>query len=286
VTEIDGRRALAICDVGTNVQEEISISFGGENFGWPFREGTTDNPGYVAIYGEQDKSQFTEPVAVVPYSEQPGAIICGPILPDSAGTDLAGKLLFSGFAWPDYHVLDLETGEVFTVPCSFKLSTMVSYGIDSSGEMFGVEYFGAIFGLRGVQNVPRFFETSESNGYVAQVFDNPALLGPPVLATVVSEIKFDWGTDVAFDLGWPDNFSVRFTRSFEVEETTTFQIDISGDDGYKLFIDQKLILDAWTPIGHEDSLEITLDPGMHLLTLEYFEVEEEANLHMEILPKP
>jgi glucose/arabinose dehydrogenase len=56
---------LFIGDVGWNTYEEISMSVapGGENFGWPYREGYDSNPSYPTCYGDPEPVDETvEPI--------------------------------------------------------------------------------------------------------------------------------------------------------------------------------------------------------------------------------
>ena len=74
-------------------------------------------------------------------------------------------------------------------------------------------------------------------GFDASFFDNRTLAGTPVATRTDLSIDFDWkyGSPVE---GLPnDGFSCRWEGLFTPEQTGTVRFNMSGDDGYRLFID-------------------------------------------------
>ncbi len=83
-------------------------------------------------------------------------------------------------------------------------------------------------------------------GLTAEYFNNITLKGAPELTRIDPNIDFKW------TLFSPDQekinydyFSVRWTGELVAPETGTFDIGIKGDDGYRLFINDELIIDNW-----------------------------------------
>lgn len=125
------------------------------------------------------------------------------------------------------------------------------------------------------------------------------LIGVRLDATV----KFDWAQGgpasgatnpiVGLDA---QTFSVRWTGQVEPQHSETYTFFTQSDDGVRLWIDGKLIIDSWTIHGSkEDQGTITLQANRKYdLKLEYFEYEGAALIQLswsspsqpkEIIPK-
>ncbi len=84
------------------------------------------------------------------------------------------------------------------------------------------------------------------NGLTGEYFNNSELNGEPALTRTDRQLNFGW------TLFSPDQekinydcYSVRWTGKLLAPETGTFEIGIKGDDGYRIYIDNQLVLDNW-----------------------------------------
>ncbi|MCE4566449.1 glycoside hydrolase family 3 C-terminal domain-containing protein [Maribellus sp. CM-23] len=84
------------------------------------------------------------------------------------------------------------------------------------------------------------------NGLTGEYFNNSELNGAPALTRTDRQLNFGW------TLFSPDQekinydcYSVRWTGKLFAPETGTFEIGIKGDDGYRIYIDNQLVLDNW-----------------------------------------
>ena len=81
------------------------------------------------------------------------------------------------------------------------------------------------------------------NGLKGEYFDNINLEGPPKITRTDKQVKFGWTLfsphhDILH--GW---YSVRRTGKIKSPITEKVNIGISGNDGYRLFINEKLLID-------------------------------------------
>lgn len=84
------------------------------------------------------------------------------------------------------------------------------------------------------------------SGLKGEYFDNVTFSGEPAIIRNDKQIQFQWtlfGPDpekLTYDF-----YSVRWSGKLKAPETGTFKIGIDGNDGYRLYLDGKLILDNW-----------------------------------------
>ncbi len=110
-------------------------------------------------------------------------------------------------------------------------------------------------------------------GFKAEYFDNPELNGEPRFSRVDSTINFSWpfsppGPDLSLD--W---FGVRWTGNVTIPQSGVRRLGVEGNDGYRLYLDNRLLLDHWTKRSAGARLaSVHLAPGStHRIRLEFFE---------------
>jgi beta-glucosidase len=109
------------------------------------------------------------------------------------------------------------------------------------------------------------------NGLLGTYFDNIQLSGSPVFTRVDSPIQFQW------TLFSPDPerltydfYSVRWTGKLRSPTTGVFKIGVDGNDGYRLFLDNTLVIDNWRKATCRTTVAAY-----------YFEKEKEYDLRIE-----
>ena len=120
----------------------------------------------------------------------------------------------------------------------------------------------------------KFLRTPEGEeGLKGEYFDNRELKGDPVLVRVDREVNFDWGPGSPDPKLPPDNFSVRWTGKLIPPETRVYEIYARTDDGVRLWIDGKLLIDSWHDRGATtDRARVRLEAGKeHEIRIEYYE---------------
>lgn len=90
-------------------------------------------------------------------------------------------------------------------------------------------------------------------GVRAEYFRGVEIVGDPVATATEDRIDHDWGNDkVAGDLS--DSVSARWTADLEVPFTETYQFTTTTDDGVRLWLNDRLLIDNWTDHSTADDL--------------------------------
>jgi beta-glucosidase len=95
--------------------------------------------------------------------------------------------------------------------------------------------------------VPSTYLRNSKNeeGLDAAYFSNITLSGTPIVTRVDKQINFLW-TLSSPDKKIPvDFYSARWTGKIHAPKTGTFKIGLDGNDGFRLYINNKLIIDNW-----------------------------------------
>ena len=84
----------------------------------------------------------------------------------------------------------------------------------------------------------------KTEGLKAEFFENKNLENNPVATRVDKVIDFSFDKYIA-DSILCQNVSVRWTGKLQVNESGKYKFVLSGDDGYRLYINDKLMVDEW-----------------------------------------
>ncbi|HEV8430179.1 MAG TPA: glycoside hydrolase family 3 C-terminal domain-containing protein [Pyrinomonadaceae bacterium] len=115
-------------------------------------------------------------------------------------------------------------------------------------------------------------------GLKAEYFNNPKLEGQPATVRTDERIDFNWGRFKPTPQVNENNFSVRWIGKLTPVESGTYTLGFTADDGARLYLDGKLIADAWTGNPTRTlTKEVTLEAGRNYdLLMEYFQTSREA----------
>jgi beta-glucosidase len=121
-----------------------------------------------------------------------------------------------------------------------------------------------------------------ARGLTGEYFDNNRLEGTPRLVRTDARVDFGWTLNspargIPFD--W---YSVRWTGTLTVAASGVRRIGVEGNDGYRLYLDGRLIIDNWRKQSYGTRFaNVTLRPGTtHALKLEYFESTGNARVKL------
>ena len=123
-------------------------------------------------------------------------------------------------------------------------------------------------------------------GLEGSYFKGVALSGKPVATRIDSQINFDFtGSPPVPGLG-STNFSVRWTGTLTPQASGMYQLGFMGDDGYRLWLDGKLLVEDWR--AHSTTTKtarLELERGhAYSIKIEYFQGSNEAEAKLVWLP--
>lgn len=110
------------------------------------------------------------------------------------------------------------------------------------------------------------------HGMRAELFNNKELKGAPVLERTDTILNFDSGKNPI--QGVPkENFSARWTGYLQSDESSAYEFRLAGDDGYRLIIDGKTLIERWAPGSkNEQYVRVNLEAGkLHQVVVEFFQ---------------
>ncbi|MRH45175.1 hypothetical protein GH741_21405, partial [Aquibacillus halophilus] len=79
-----------------------------------------------------------------------------------------------------------------------------------------------------------------------------------------------------------DHFSARFTKNIRLSEAKTYIVDASADDGVRVSVDGKVVIDGWNSGPKQKQAIIDLEPGDHAVQVEYYEILRGAYLKVNL----
>ena len=119
-------------------------------------------------------------------------------------------------------------------------------------------------------------------GLEGEYFDNIALLGTPRIVRRDERVDFGWtlsspGEGIARD--W---YSVRWSGTLSVPAGGAHRLGLQGSDGFRLYLDDSLIIDDWQKRSSRTRVaEVSLPGGgTHALRLEFFETTGNAHVRL------
>ncbi len=112
----------------------------------------------------------------------------------------------------------------------------------------------------------------QSGGLEATYFDNINFTGTQLSRTDAT-VNFDWGSGSPHPSIGPDTFSTRWTGQVEAPVSGNYTFTTTSDDGVRLFVDGRPIVDNWTDHGPTDnSGTIALEAGRRYdVQMDYYE---------------
>ncbi|MES2330301.1 MAG: glycoside hydrolase family 3 C-terminal domain-containing protein [Bacteroidota bacterium] len=99
-----------------------------------------------------------------------------------------------------------------------------------------------------------YLSTNKTAGLKAEYFKELFPNDKPAVTRIDKQIDFNWTLyppDPSLDA---DHYSVRWTGQLNAPETGKFKIGLDGNDGYRLYIDNTLVIDNWRKQSYSTQL--------------------------------
>jgi beta-glucosidase len=134
-----------------------------------------------------------------------------------------------------------------------------------------------------------------ATGLKGEYFRGRDFAGEPLMTRTDARVDFRWyrGSatsdlvargEVAPDRALPDDdYAVRWTGQLVPPVSGEYEITVTGDDGFRLTIDGRMVVDEWTttPRARARTARVPLEAGRHHdLRLEYFEDIRDAEIRL------
>jgi hypothetical protein len=127
---------------------------------------------------------------------------------------------------------------------------------------------------------PTLTECGEGT-FRGEYFDNVDLTGQAFFVECHERIDFDWGRGRPHPRVPEDHFGVRWSAHITLHEGT-YRFAARTDDGTRVYLDGKRIIDAWHPRPARTTVAYGFVPaGRYRLVVEYFEQEGHAIAQVE-----
>lgn len=133
---------------------------------------------------------------------------------------------------------------------------------------------GSVTPITPIYPIPaEFLSFNSKPGLQAEFFNNMELSGKPATTRIDDVVDFEWNDKSPAPGIGRDKYSIRWTGVITAPETREFTFYTASDDGVRLFIDNKVVIDNWTDHGTTiDSAGYPMIKGkQYTIKVEYFE---------------
>jgi uncharacterized protein YraI len=120
------------------------------------------------------------------------------------------------------------------------------------------------------------------SGWRTEIYNNATLAGSPVAVVDVPNVNFDWGSSGPSQVS-ADLFSIRFSRRIAVAPAY-YQFTAEADDGIRVWVDDRLIINAWPANPSQSYVVGQVLTGNHDIQVEYYEQSGLANVRLDYAP--
>jgi beta-glucosidase len=143
---------------------------------------------------------------------------------------------------------------------------------------------GIDWNLKSFATVPTDFLSSENQkGLKGNYFSNSDLKGNPAFEKQDEQLNFKWTLySPNPEKLQSDNYSVRWTGKLEAPDSGKYQLGLRGNDGFRLYLNEKLIIDNWEKLSYSTKIvDIDFKKGQKYdIVVEFHENRGEANIEL------
>lgn len=126
---------------------------------------------------------------------------------------------------------------------------------------------------------PAKIAAGANQGLRAEYFGNTRL-GDSKFVRLDPAIHFNWGSEPP-DLAMPKDFSVRWTGHLQPLYSETYEFEVTADDGVRLWIDGRMVIDCWKSGTVHGNASIPLRAGhKHEIRCEFYDNADLAYIEL------
>lgn len=127
-----------------------------------------------------------------------------------------------------------------------------------------------------------YLKSNESAGLTGSYFDNTELSGEAICEKKNETIDFHWTLYSPDEKLKADHYSVCWTGELSVPESGTFLIGLEGNDGYRLFLNDEVLINRWEKQSyHTDLVKYTFKKGeKYAIRIEFHETQSEGKIRL------
>ncbi|MBN2524601.1 MAG: glycoside hydrolase family 3 C-terminal domain-containing protein [Bacteroidales bacterium] len=131
--------------------------------------------------------------------------------------------------------------------------------------------------------ISRKYLSSEGQaGLTGEYFTNPNLEGTPYKVRIDSAINFSWFNRAPLHGMNPENYSMRWHGNITAPIAGRYLIAVNGDDGFRLFIDDQLLINAWYNGWKSEIVYLMFEAGsQHSIKIEYYQNDWYSHISLE-----
>lgn len=128
-----------------------------------------------------------------------------------------------------------------------------------------------------------FISSENKKGLKGTYFSNTHLKGSPAFERQDEQISFKWTLySPNPEKLQPDNYSIRWAGKLEAPDSGQYQLGLRGNDGFRLYLDGKLVIDQWEKLSYSTkTIDVDFVKGKKYdITIEFHENRGEAHLDL------
>jgi beta-glucosidase len=120
------------------------------------------------------------------------------------------------------------------------------------------------------------------SGLTGEYFSSLIPVAKPVLTRIDKNIDFNWTLFSPDPLLSADHYSVRWMGKLRATTSGTFKIGLDGNDGYRLYINDELVIDEWQKQSYHTKLvdHVFEKDAQYNIRIEFYEALGNAHIHL------
>jgi beta-glucosidase len=128
-----------------------------------------------------------------------------------------------------------------------------------------------------------YLSSKNRKGLAADYFNTIDLSNYPIYSRVDKQIDFVWTLYSPNEKLQNDNYSVKWQGEITAPKSGTYKIGLEGNDGYRLFLDGKLIIDQWDKLSYHTRLVDFTFEANKAYTIKVEFNESKGNAHIKLI---